>query len=73
MSADSVFYIGIDVSSNFFHAAIPGRKPRRFDTSVQGACNLLLWIRRDCPEMTIRAVMEHTGVYSWELQGYLVA
>lgn len=64
-STVSVFYVGLDVSSTDCWAALPGRKPRRFLLSAGGAAELNLWIRESAPEhQVLRAVMEHTGVYS---------
>jgi len=71
MTCASPYFIGIDVSCDFFHAAIPDRRPRLFEASFRGVRELLSWVRRDCPDLPIRAVMEHTGVYTWKLKQLL--
>jgi transposase len=61
---DAVVFIGIDVSSRDCYAAIEGKKPRRFKFDAASAASLAAWVREGHPTARLRAVMEHTGVYS---------
>jgi transposase len=61
---DTVVFIGIDVSSRDCYAAIEGKKPRRFKFDGASAAALATWVREGHPTARLRAVMEHTGVYS---------
>lgn len=61
---EAVVFIGIDVSSRDCWAAIEGQKPRRFMYDAKSAAALAAWVRQSHPQAPLRAVMEHTGVYS---------
>lgn len=63
-SLDSVVFIGIDVASRECTAALEGRRPRCFKFSAEGAAQLAAWTRQVHPGARLRAVLEHTGVYS---------
>jgi transposase len=61
---EPVVFVGIDVSSRDCWAAIEGPKPRRFKFDAASAAALAAWIRQQHPGARLRAVLEHTGVYS---------
>lgn len=64
-SSDQVTrFIGIDVASRSFVAAVDGRRPRSFSMDETGVQELLDWLAgKDSADLPV-AVMEHTGAYS---------
>ena len=79
-------WVGIDVSKDFFDAAIAGSEQRfpstslkqlpceRFKRTQSGVKALLQWVDKHAPEGArgARAVMETTGKYSLELTAWLI-
>lgn len=63
----SSFYVGIDIGSKEFVAAIEGRRPNCFKQNRSGIKAMVNWVQKSAPDATPHFCMEATGVYGYSV------